>query len=206
MSQKQRLSIRESIVTRCAYAQGRVKRLSPSRGSLLPRPHPLINLQLPREGLVTLATKTVASTSQNREVASRLQRANPSRHYCLTYNVTVLIRKFTKPAQVLLLHKLLFRSVVACLSSTRMLLARQQTSENEQTKAYVRTTVIGMGGASRNHRYKKFSRATVFVASVTRPSKLYCFNRGVWPGEEASPEEVRHGHLNDPIKLHNFVT
>ena len=48
-----------------------------------------------------------------------------------------------------------------------MLLARQQTSENEQTKAYVRTTVIGMGGASRNHRYKKFSRATVFVASVT---------------------------------------
>ena len=64
--------------------------------SLLPRPHPLINLQLPREGLVTLATKTVASTSQNREVASRLQRANPSRHYCLTYNVTVLIRKFTK--------------------------------------------------------------------------------------------------------------
>ena len=154
--------------------------------SLLPRPHPLINLQLPREGLVTLATKTVASTSQNREVASRLQRANPSRHYCLTYNVTVLIRKFTKPAQVLLLHKLLFRSVVACLSSTRMLLARQQTSENEQTKAYVRTTVIGMGGASRNHRYKKFSRATVFVASVTRPSKLYCFNRGVWPGEEAN--------------------
>ena len=138
--------------------------------SLLPRPHPLINLQLPREGLVTLATKTVASTSQNREVASRLQRANPSRHYCLTYNVTVLIRKFTKPAQVLLLHKLLFRSVVACLSSTRMLLARQQTSENEQTKAYVRTTVIGMGGASRNHRYKKFSRATVFVASVTRPN------------------------------------
>ena len=67
-----------------------------------------------------------------------------------------------------------------------MLLARQQTSENEQTKAYVRTKVIGMGGASRNHRYKKFSRATVFVASVTRPSKLYCFNRGVWPGEEAT--------------------
>ena len=62
----------------------------------------LVNLQLPREGLVTVATKTVASTSQNREVASRLQRANPSRHYCLTYNVTVLIRKFTKPAQVLL--------------------------------------------------------------------------------------------------------
>ena len=71
-----------------------------------------------------------------------------------------------------------------------MLLARQQTSENEQTKAYVRTTVIGMGGASRNHRYKKFSRATVFVASVTRPSKLYCFNRGVWPGEEANPGYV----------------
>ena len=110
--------------------------------SLLPRPHPLINLQLPREGLVTLATKTVASTSQNREVASRLQRANSSRHYCLTYNVTVLIRKFTKAAQVLLLQKFLFSSVVACLSSTRMLLARQQTSENEQTKAYVRTTVL----------------------------------------------------------------
>ena len=71
-----------------------------------------------------------------------------------------------------------------------MLLARQQTSENEQTKAYVRTTVIGMGGASRNHRYKKFSRATVFVASVTRPSKLYSFNRGVWPGEEARPGKV----------------
>ena len=148
--------------------------LYPSTTSGQVVPHPLINLQLPREGLVTLATKTVASTSQNREVASRLQRANPSRHYCLTYNVTVLIRKFTKPAQVLLLHKLLFRSVVACLSSTRMLLARQQTSENEQTKAYVRTTVIGMGGASRNHRYKKFSRATVFVASVTRPSNLDC--------------------------------
>ena len=80
---------------------------------------------------------------------------------------------------------------MACLSSTRILLARQQTSENEQTKAYVRTTVIGMGGASRNHRYKKFSRATVFVASVTRPSKLYCFNRGVWPGEEASKVGAR---------------
>ena len=110
--------------------------------SLLPRPHPLINLQLPREGLVTLATKTVASTSQNREVASRLQRANPSRHYCLTYNVTVLIRKFTKPAQVLLLHIYLFHSIVACLSSTRMLFVRLQTGENEQTMAYVRVTVL----------------------------------------------------------------
>ena len=110
--------------------------------SLLPRPHPLINLQLPREGLVTLATKTVASTSQNREVASRLQRANPSRHYCLTYNVTVLIRKFTKAAQVLLLHISLFHSIVACLSSTRMLFVRLQTGENEQTKAYVRATVL----------------------------------------------------------------
>ena len=29
-------------------------------------------------------------------------------------------------------------------------------------------------------------RATVFVVSVARPSKLYSFNGGVWPGEEAS--------------------
>ena len=114
--------------------------------SLLPRPHPLINLQLPREGLVTLATKTVATTPQNRGVASRLQRANLSRHYCLTYNVTVLIRKFTKHAQVLLLHKFLFGSVVACLSSARILLARLQTSGNEQTSAYVRTMVLVWAG------------------------------------------------------------
>ena len=112
-----------------------LRRLSLRLYSLLPRPHPIINLQLPREGLVTLATKTVATTPQNRGVASRLQRANPSRHYCLTYSVTVLLRKFTKPAQVLLLHKFLFSSVVSSLSSTRMLFARQQTSENEQTKA-----------------------------------------------------------------------
>ena len=152
--------------------------------SLLPRPHPLINLQLPREGLVTLATNTAATTSQNRGVVSRLQHANPSRHYCLTYNVTVLIHKFTKPAQVLLLHKFLFSSVVACLSSTRMLLVRQQTSKNEQMKAYVRTTVLVW--ASCNHRYPKNYQATVFVTSVTSPSNLNLdFNneRGVaWGG------------------------
>ena len=138
-----------------------------------PGPHPLINLQLPSEGLVTLATKTVATTPQNRGVASRLQCANPSRHYCSTYNVTVLLRKFTKPAQVLLLHKFLFSSVVACLSSTRMLFARLQTSENEQTNAYVRTTVLGWAG---HHVIidTKFYRATVFIVSVTRPSNLDC--------------------------------
>ena len=121
-------------------------------------------------------------------VIATYERANPSRHYCLTYNVTVLIRKFTKPAQVLLLHKLLFRSVVACLSSTRMLLARQQTSENEQTKAYVRTTVIGMGGASRNHRYKNFL-GRQFLSQTIKPRLLIM--RGVWPGEEAMETQAR---------------
>ena len=39
-----------------------------------------------------------------------------------------------------------------------MLLARLQTSENEQTKAYVRATVFNRnGGASRNSRNKKLS-------------------------------------------------
>ena len=66
--------------------------------------------------MVTLATKTVATTSQNREIASRLQRADPSRHYCLTYNVTILIRKFTKAAQVLLLAAYIFVSFNCGLS------------------------------------------------------------------------------------------
>ena len=41
-----------------------------------------------------------------------------------------------------------------------------------------------MGGASHNHRNKKFYRATVFVASVTRPSNFdYCNEKGVaWGG------------------------
>ena len=77
--------------------------------SLLPRPHPLFNLQLLREGLVTLATKTVPSTPQNRGVTSKLQRANPLRHYCLTYNVTVL--KSLYVSSLKLLHNLLFCSL-----------------------------------------------------------------------------------------------
>ena len=137
------MSDRASTVT-LTHAQ-RVNKVTQALPSPLMDPppyslHPLINLQLPREGLVTLATKTVATTPQNRGVASKLSKSIA--HFCLMYNVTVLIHKLTKAAQVLLLHKSLFHSVVACLSSTRMLFAHQQTSENEQTKAYITTTVL----------------------------------------------------------------
>ena len=45
--------------------------------------------------------------------------------------------------------------------------------------------------------------------SITRrrlqPCAGHVFNRKLG-GRGTGPEEVRHGHLNDPIKLHNFVT
>ena len=141
--------------------------------SLLPRLHPLINLQLPREG---------PCTSQNHEVASRLQHAKSITHFCLTYNVTVLICKFTKAAQVLPLHKSLFHSIVVCLSSTRMLLAHQQTSENEQTKAYVRTTVSEWAGCYVTMDTKKLSSAS-FCSEYNQAIKPWLLIlRGVWPG------------------------
>lgn len=55
---------------------------------------------------------------------------------------------------------------------------------------------IGMGGASCKHRYKNFSRATIFVASVTRPSNFDCFDeKGVGLGRRL------HVLMLDPVKL-----
>ena len=84
------------------------------------------------------------------------------------------------------MHKLLFHSVVACLSSTRMLLVRQQTSENEQTKAYVRATVLEWAGphvtiGTRIFLGKSFCRE---CNQAIKPRLLIM--RGVWPGEEAN--------------------